>query len=209
MPRRGMPRAERERQLLDIGERAFAERGYNGVSMEEIASEAGITKPLIYDYFGSKEGFLVAGIQRAYERAIERVEGAAAAGGPPDELLWRMNLAVFAWLEDYRELMPLVYGSQALGGSIAVEGAKARGGVVALVARILGELIPDPAVAGEVEPLAEAAVAVNMALGDRWVRHPEESRELQALRATNIIWPALERLIEGRPWMPPGSAAAS
>lgn len=60
-----MPRAQREAQILDIAEQVFAERGYQGTTMEEIAERVGVTKPLIYEYFGSKEGLLSSCIQRA------------------------------------------------------------------------------------------------------------------------------------------------
>jgi AcrR family transcriptional regulator len=188
---KGMPRAERQRQLLDLGERAFAERGYHAVSMDEIASAAGVTKPIIYAYFGSKNGFFAAGIHRAYEDWVRRVEGAAGGGGAPAELLWRVTQAHFGWVEDSRELWPLVFGAQALGGEVAAEAARSRAGAVELIARILGQVIDAPALASELEPMAEVSVAVNMALADRWIRHPEEPREIEEARAMSILWPAI------------------
>jgi len=50
-----VPRAVRERQLLELAEELFAERGYGGASMEELARRAGVTKPVVYELFGSKE----------------------------------------------------------------------------------------------------------------------------------------------------------
>jgi hypothetical protein len=68
---------------------------------------------------------------------------------------------------------------------------------------VLGEIVTEPAYATEIEPIAEAAVAVHMAIGDRWTRHPEEPLELQAFRAMNVCWTGLSGLLEGRLWMPP------
>src|SRR5688500_14107879 len=82
-----MPRAQREAQLLDLAERAFAERGFQAVSMDDIAAAAGVTKPLIYSYFGSKEGLYLAGIRRAYEDCVERVEEAVKGVDEPAEML--------------------------------------------------------------------------------------------------------------------------
>src|SRR3954470_13792186 len=51
-----VPRAVRERQLVELGEQLFAERGFAKASMDELARRAGVTKPVIYELFGSKEG---------------------------------------------------------------------------------------------------------------------------------------------------------
>ncbi|MGN6173341.1 MAG: TetR/AcrR family transcriptional regulator, partial [Streptosporangiaceae bacterium] len=47
---------ERREQLLDIGRKLFAERGFEGTSIEEIAAQAGVSKPVVYEHFGGKEG---------------------------------------------------------------------------------------------------------------------------------------------------------
>jgi AcrR family transcriptional regulator len=60
-----MPRAEREAQMLEVAERVFSSRGIQAATMDEIAEHVGVTKPLIYEYFGSKEGLLAATIERA------------------------------------------------------------------------------------------------------------------------------------------------
>lgn len=60
-----MPRAQREEQILAVAEAVFAERGYQATTMEEVAERVGVTKPLIYEYFGSKEGLLSACIDKA------------------------------------------------------------------------------------------------------------------------------------------------
>ena len=57
---RGVPRAVREPQILEVAGRIFAARGYHAASMDEIAAAADVTKPLVYAYFGSKEGLYVA-----------------------------------------------------------------------------------------------------------------------------------------------------
>src|SRR5690606_42132103 len=60
-----MPRAERERQMIEVAESVFAERGYAAASMDEIAERVGVSKPMLYEYFQSKEGLLLACIQAA------------------------------------------------------------------------------------------------------------------------------------------------
>ena len=63
---------ERRAQLLELGARLFAERSYDDVSIDDIAEAAGISKGLLYHYFGSKRAFYVATVQQAAEQLKER-----------------------------------------------------------------------------------------------------------------------------------------
>src|SRR6058998_775979 len=78
--RRKVPRAVRERQMLDVAGRVFALRGFHAASIEEIAEGAGISKPMIYSYFGSKEGLYLALVRRATDKFYESVERASSTG---------------------------------------------------------------------------------------------------------------------------------
>jgi AcrR family transcriptional regulator len=59
---------ERRQQLLDIGRKLFAERGFEGTSIEEIAAQAGVSKPVVYEHFGGKEGLYAVVVDREVER---------------------------------------------------------------------------------------------------------------------------------------------
>ena len=58
---------ERRQQLLDIGRKLFAERGFEGTSIEEIAAQAGVSKPVVYEHFGGKEGLYAVVVDREVE----------------------------------------------------------------------------------------------------------------------------------------------
>ncbi len=73
---KGVPRADREQQILDAAVQEFGERGYAHASMAAIAQRAGISKPLIYEYFGSKDGLYLACLSRAGTHLVDRVAGA-------------------------------------------------------------------------------------------------------------------------------------
>src|SRR5205807_5029117 len=75
--RRKLPRAVRERQMLEVAGRVFAAHGFHEASMDEIAKDAGISKPMIYNYFGSKEGLYFAYIELAGQRLLSRMAEAA------------------------------------------------------------------------------------------------------------------------------------
>lgn len=77
-----VPRALRERQLLALGAELFAERGYAGASMDELATRAGVSKPVIYDLIGSKEELFRRCADLAAAELYERVATAVAAATP-------------------------------------------------------------------------------------------------------------------------------
>uniref|UniRef100_UPI00037A42DC TetR/AcrR family transcriptional regulator n=1 Tax=Solimonas variicoloris TaxID=254408 RepID=UPI00037A42DC len=56
-----VPRAFREEQLLDVAQALFAKQGYQGTSIEDIAAAAGVTRPMVYNYFESKDGIYLVG----------------------------------------------------------------------------------------------------------------------------------------------------
>jgi AcrR family transcriptional regulator len=68
--RKRMTGQERRQQLLDIGRRLFAERGFEGTSIEEIAAQAGVSKPVVYEHFGGKEGLYAVVVDREVERLL-------------------------------------------------------------------------------------------------------------------------------------------
>lgn len=74
---KGVARAERERQILDVAGHAFALDGYAGTSLAAIAAAAGISKTLIHAYFGSKDGLFGACLTQAGDRIIDVIERTA------------------------------------------------------------------------------------------------------------------------------------
>ena len=59
-----MTGAERREQLLGVGRRLFAERGFDAASIEEVAARAGVSKPVVYEHFGGKEGLYAVVVDR-------------------------------------------------------------------------------------------------------------------------------------------------
>ena len=62
---KGVPRLEREDQILTVASGVFATEGFAATNIQVVAQAAGISKPLIYNYFGSKDGLFLACIERA------------------------------------------------------------------------------------------------------------------------------------------------
>src|ERR671910_2856652 len=98
--RRRMTGKERREQLLDIGRTLFAERGFEGTSVEEIAARAGVSKPVVYEHFGGKEGLYAVVVDREMRQLLDMVTGALTAGHPR-ELLEQAAFALLDYIDSY------------------------------------------------------------------------------------------------------------
>jgi AcrR family transcriptional regulator len=207
--RRRVPRAVREREMLEVAERVFAERGYHAASVDAIAEGTGITKPMVYAYFGSKEGLYLACMERARRRLFEAIDEAADADAPPDEQLWFGVLAFFTFVAEQRESWSVLFG-EATGrdGPFAAEATRLRGQLARLVAQLLGEAAAaeglDPPRVGVTDPLAHALVGAAESLAGWWLhQRPDEPTERVALWLMNFAWTGFGDLVRGEEWTPP------
>ncbi|RJQ77119.1 TetR/AcrR family transcriptional regulator [Pseudonocardiaceae bacterium YIM PH 21723] len=97
-PRKRMPRAEREAQMLSVAEAVFAERGYAAASMDDIAERCGVSKPMLYEYFGSKEGLLLGCINEVRQGMLGATMAAVAEPGEPLDVMRRGLYAYFEFV---------------------------------------------------------------------------------------------------------------
>src|SRR5882757_3371303 len=77
---KGVARADREQQIIEVACRVFGHSGFASTSVADIAEAAGISKPLIYNYFGSKEGLYAVCIRHAAQTLTAEIERTAASG---------------------------------------------------------------------------------------------------------------------------------
>lgn len=93
---------ERREQLIGIARALFAARGYEGTSIEEIASRAGVSKPVVYEHFGGKEGLYAVVVDRETQALLDMVTG-ALSGGHPRELLEQAALTLLDYVEQHTD----------------------------------------------------------------------------------------------------------
>jgi AcrR family transcriptional regulator len=91
---------ERREQLLDVGRRLFAEKGFEAVSVEEIAAKAGVSKPVVYEHFGGKEGLYAVVVDREMNYLLHSISEALTAHGAR-ALLEQGALALFDYIDMY------------------------------------------------------------------------------------------------------------
>ncbi len=202
-----VPRAVREQEMLSVAETAFARRGYDAVSMQDIAVRCGISKPMVYAYFGSKEGLFEACARRAADRLVAALERSAAHHTDPADRMWHGLLAVFRWIAEHREAWAVLYGAPGSGGSpFAGPAARASDRMARLVTDQFADTLNTQGMGAaaeqHAEPMAHAFVAATVNMGRWWMEHPEEPAELQALRLMQLIWNGIGNVMEGKVWAP-------
>jgi AcrR family transcriptional regulator len=194
-PRRRMSRAERERQMMDVAERVFGERGYRATSMDEIAERCGVSKPMLYEYFGSKDGLLLACIARSQDELHEVTRKAIAGATSPRDVLWRGMVAYFSFIDSHsRSLKVLLQEPDGPPETLeAIEGIRRRQS--RLIAGVLAGFAT-----GTPEDVVEAYTEIIVGASERlsmWrMRRPGVTAEQAARYMTDFCWTGL------RPYLP-------
>lgn len=91
---------QRREQLLDVGRKLFSEKGFEAVSVEEIAAKAGVSKPVVYEHFGGKEGLYAVVVDREMNHLLDSVQE-ALTGGSARVLLEQAAMALFDYIDAY------------------------------------------------------------------------------------------------------------
>ncbi|HXJ65569.1 MAG TPA: TetR/AcrR family transcriptional regulator [Actinomycetota bacterium] len=99
--KRRMRGPERRAQLLAVARRVFGRSGFHGVSMDEVAKEAGVTKPILYDHFNSKEELYIALLDADASSLEERVRSALQARTGNRERIERSFQAYFDFVDEH------------------------------------------------------------------------------------------------------------
>lgn len=198
--------------MLDAAVRVFSRSGYHAASMDEIAEECDVSKPMLYLYLGSKEELFAACVRREADRLIARFAEAADPSLDPGDQLFRGLTAFFAFVAEHRDSWVVLYQqARAQGEPIVAEVAAARAEVTSAVTALLrravreagGEGVPGPR-SGENRPdrgEAAAMAAIITGAADAlagWVLDTRpEPPEDSARRLMSVIWIGLEPRLRG------------
>jgi AcrR family transcriptional regulator len=101
--RRRMRAAERRAQLLDVARKVFGRHGFHTVTMDSVAKEAGVTKPILYDHFPSKRDLYLALLEDDLANLRERLHDALDRSGGNRERIRGSFQAYFDFVDDHAE----------------------------------------------------------------------------------------------------------
>jgi AcrR family transcriptional regulator len=169
-----LPRAERERQVLRAARALFAERGYGAVTMDDVAAAVGVTKPLLYIYFGNKERLYLACMEPAARALREAVASAVAEAERPADALEPGVQAFFSFLHNDRDAWRVLFDETLpAGGEVARRVAEHRARLEAVVAELVVARLPGGRrgrAAVEAEALSAALLGAAESLARWWLR---------------------------------------
>ncbi|NLG47976.1 TetR/AcrR family transcriptional regulator [Gordonia sp. (in: high G+C Gram-positive bacteria)] len=193
-PRARMTGAQRRLQLIEVARGLFAERGFEGTSIEEIAQRAGVSKPIVYEHFGGKEGLYAVVVDREMETLLEMVTSSLTK----NRSLYRIQqvaLALLTYMEERTE-----------GFRILVRGESTTAGEDTRYSSLLNDAISqvEHILAGDFErrgfdpglaPLyAQALVGMVSVTAQWWLDVREPEKEVVAAHLVNLCWNGLTRL---------------
>ena len=187
---KGVARPEREAQIVEAGCRLFGERGYLGTSVADVAEAAGISKPLIYNYFGSKDGLHVACVKHASAVLVGEIERTAASGAVGFARAAVTLDGMFRLLEPRPWLWRVVFDPTApREGEAQAWLAEHERRIVDFGREGVGELMH---LAGNDDPLDIDAMraaweSIFRALVNWWLDHPGDSPEAMTQRCLRLF----------------------
>ena len=192
-----MSSAQRREQLIAIGRSLFAERGFDATSIEEIAARAKVSKPVVYEHFGGKEGLYAVVVDREVRSLLDRVTAALTAGHPRD-LLEQAALALLDYIEGETDGFRVLVRDSPVGSGSG-NFSSVLNDVAHQVEHILGAEFKTRGFDPKLAELYSQALVGMVALTGRWwleVRKPR--KEAVAAHLVNIAWRGLSHM-ESRP----------
>jgi AcrR family transcriptional regulator len=190
-PRRRLSRADREQQVLRVAHEQFARRGFAAVTMEDIALEVGVKKPLLYAYFGNKERLYEACMAPAGEALIAAVAAAVERASTPAEAMRMGVIAFFDFVDGDRDAWRVLFDETVpQSGEIAAVVAAYRERLLEMVALATVAVMPPHRRTGSravIEATSVMVMAAAEALGRWWLRTDAmPAREVANLLITTV-----------------------
>jgi len=192
---------QRREQLLDVGRVLFAERGFDATSIEEIAARAHVSKPVVYEHFGGKEGLYAVVVDREMQNLLSRVTGALSAGHPREQLE-QAALALLDYIETDTDGFRLLVRDSPV--------TSATGNFHSLLSDIASQV--EYILAGEFDSrgfdpklaglYSQALVGMVALTGQWWLDVREPRRTEVAAHLVNLAWNGLSHL-EPQPTLTP------
>lgn len=192
-----------ERAASDV----FAEHGYHGASIDEIARRSGVTPPVVYDHFDSKLALHRRLLERTRDELLEMWRTSLSGDEPADE---RIPRALDAWARyvETHPYAPRMFFMETTGDPEVREihrqvQEQSRVALGAILGREPGsETIAGSAEAQALEMAAEVIRSGLTGLAIWWSEHPDVPREQIVTAAVNSVWIGFERVSRGEAWRP-------
>jgi AcrR family transcriptional regulator len=183
-----MPRARREELILGVAGQVFARAGYDSASMDEIADLAGVSKPMLYAYFGSKEGLYLAYIELAGGQLLDRLVSARAADNAPASVLRARISEFLSFVEEHGDGWKVLFRELASTRPFAERVAELRERIAGAIRRMVEDgVAPSGYSPAAADAIAHAVVGAGESLANWWLDHPEVPRDEVAAWYVGVV----------------------
>jgi AcrR family transcriptional regulator len=184
---------ERREQLLDVGRRLFAERGLDGTSIEEVAAQADVSKPVVYEHFGGKEGLYAVVVDREVERFVAMATS-LLGGENSMEKFEVAAVGLMRYIQDNSDgFRILVRDSNPSSGSGTF--ASLISDIAGQVEYILGDLFEERGYDAKLTSMyAQMLVGMVAFAGQWWLDARKPELEEVAAHLVNLAWHGLSEL---------------
>jgi AcrR family transcriptional regulator len=189
---------ERREQLLDVARSCFAEKGFDGASIEEIAHRASVSKPVVYEHFGGKEGIYAVVVDREMHYLLNSMTSALAEDAHPKLLLERAAGALLDYVDGSADGFRILVRDSPVASSTGTF-SSLLSDIASQVEHILGVQFGSRGYEPKLAALYSQALVGMVALTGQWwleVRKPKKDEV--AAHLVNLCWNGLSHL-EGRP----------
>ncbi len=189
---------QRREQLLDVGRKLFSDKGFEGTSVEEIAARAEVSKPVVYEHFGGKEGLYAVVVDREIQALLDDITGALTQNASPRVLLEQAALGLLDYIESspdgFRILVRDSPVAQATGGF-----ASLISDVASQVEHLLAAEFKRRRLDPKTAPMyAQALVGMVALTGQWWLDSRRPKKAEVAAHLVNLAWNGLAGL-EAKP----------
>jgi len=189
-----MSGTERREQLLDVGRALFAERGFEGTSVEEIASRAKVSKPVVYEHFGGKEGLYAVVVDREMGRLLDAITTALGTEAHPRTVLERAALALLDYVESSADGFRILVRDSPVTQSTGTF-ASLISDAASQVEHILGSEFKKRGFDGKNAPMyAQMLVGMVALTGQWWLDERKPRKADVAAHLVNLAWNGLAHL---------------
>jgi AcrR family transcriptional regulator len=185
---------ERREQLLDVARALFAEKGFDAASVEEIAHRANVSKPVVYEHFGGKEGIYAVVVDREMEALLGRMTIALAEDAHPRVLVERAAGALLDYVDSSADGFRIMVRDSPVATSTGTF-ASLLSDIASQVEHILGTQFDLRGYDPDLAALYSQALVGMVALTGQWwleVRKPDKDQV--AAHLVNLAWNGLSHL---------------
>jgi AcrR family transcriptional regulator len=184
---------ERREQLLDVGRTLFAQKGFEATSIEEIAARAGVSKPVVYEHFGGKEGLYAVVVDREMSDLLQRLTRALSAGHPR-VLVEQAATALLTYIEEETDGFRILTRDSPVASATG-NFSSLLNDIASQVEHIMSREFASRGISTKLAPMyAQMLVGMVALTGQWWLEERKPKREEVAAHLVNLGWNGLAHL---------------